>query len=476
MSISCGPTGGDLIDKAGISSTPSVVADKIPPMPTPGNWIRAVVCAALLGLAWTGLRADMRGVSLLELAEHSDVVLIGKVTEVGGDSASVVIEEVLAGKPAGHTATVRPIYLQHCTGSSLNFAVNERVLLFGKDDGSARLTLTIGDQGKMSLTAETEAIQRAAVKRLVEVAPLENPEKNFAMLSLVRSENETLRNEARRYVSSGISPEKIDGRFQNELVTLMGDADPEIQRVGLAGIRFIKTPEAVPRMVELARGENLLVLSDASMALAQYDTVESVAALIALTQHESSEIRKRACLDLGRSRRPEAKAALIKLLDDRDPKVRALGPVGLVGWLRGDQADDALPRLVELLEDPEPAVGASAAVQLGECRNSALVPPLLDALKKTPSEESVKRGILNALYCHYSKGDAQAKELIDANLAPIIAALKASGPHDGSGPSFQAVGILDLSPKSEAKEALEWAVLSHPNRDIQEYAERSLAN
>ena len=411
---------------------------------------------------------------MLELAEHSDVVFTGKVTEVGGDSATVMVEEVLAGKPAGPAVTVSPIYLLQCTGSSRNFAVNERVLLLGKTAGADRMTLAVGDQGKIALTAETEARELAAARRLLEVARLENHEKNFAMMSLVRSENETLRREARRYVASAISPAKMDDRFKNELVALMGDADPEIQTVGLAGMRFVKAPEAIPRMVELARSENFSVLSDVSLALGQYDTAESAAALIALTQHANPEIRRRACLDLRASRRPEAKVALIKLLSDRDPQVCALGPVGLVDWLRDDQTGEALPRLVELLDDPEPAVRASAAEQLGECRNSALVPPLLEALKKTPSEESVKRGILVALYCHYSKGDAQAKELIDASLAPIVAALKAGGPHDGYGPSFQAVGILDLSPKTEAREALEWAVQSHPNRDIQEYAKRSL--
>jgi len=41
--------------------------------------------------------AGMRFLTMLELAEQSDVVMVGKVADVGKDAASIEVDEVLSG-------------------------------------------------------------------------------------------------------------------------------------------------------------------------------------------------------------------------------------------------------------------------------------------------------------------------------------------------------------------------------------------
>lgn len=421
------------------------------------------------------VHAKMRFFTMLELAEESDVVFVGKVTAVAKDTASVTIDEVLYGKLDEESVSVSPIHIQHCTGQSVNFTVGEQALVFGKKADDRRIIIAANGQGKITLSPEKQKADLLAAKHLVTIAPLEERLKNAAMLTLARNQNERLRSESHHYIVYKISHSKIRDQHKDDLVSLIRDADPEIQRVGLQGIQFVQAQDAIPRIVELTRCENVDVVSAASMALGRYDTQESVAALIALTKHENPQIRIRACIDIDRSRRSEAKEALKQLLHDKDPKVRAMGPRGLVYWLRRNEANDVLPRLVELLNDSNSEVRASAADKLGECRNSELVPPLVLALKQEPQDENMKRSILNALYCHYSKGDEKAKGAIDKDIQLIVAALISGGPNDAFGPSFQAVGILNLSPKAEAKDALKWAAQSHPNKEIRAYAERCLS-
>lgn len=438
----------------------------------------AFVFSLLLGFALAGIaRADMRIVSMLELAGQSNVVFTGKVDAVGADSATIAVDEVLSGElQAGTSVSVSPITLLQCIGASPNFSVAERVLLFGTKAEGDRVKLNGDGQGKIPLPPSRETMEISAAKRLVALARLDEHAMNVAMLALVRSENDRLRGEARSHVTSKIAGSKSRDRYKDDLVALIGDPDAGLQITGLYGLQFIRAPEAVPRISELTRSDDSNVVPAASMALRPYDTPESVAALILLTRHTNPQIRIRACIDIRGSRRPEAKEALKQLLSDTDPKVRALAPVGFVEWLRREEAADALPRLVEMLDDEVPEVRARAADTLGESRNSGLVPPLIAALKNPAQDRNVKRSILNALGRHYSNGDSTARAAIDNDLEPIVTELKAGGPNDGNGPSFQAVGILGLSQKPEARNALEWAARSHPSKEIQVYARRSLSD
>lgn len=267
---------------------------------------------------------------------------------------------------------------------------------------------------------------------------------------------------------------RAKGAF-DALLKATHDSEPAVRCAAALGLGTLGYKEAIPRMVELTRSENTRVIRAASQALSQYDTRESTAALIALTKNEDPEIRGRASIDLCRSRRPGVKEALKQILYDKDPHVRANAPKRFINWLRHDEADDVLPRLVEMLNDSVPEVRISAADALGKTRNPDVVPPLIAELKKKPEDEKMKSKLINALYCHYNGGSAEARELIDEQIELIIEALKAGGPKDGFYPSSDAVSILNCSDKAEAKQALEWAAESHPSEKIRAYAKRCLA-
>ncbi|HEX7262010.1 MAG TPA: HEAT repeat domain-containing protein, partial [Luteolibacter sp.] len=418
--------------------------------------------------------AKMRYCTILELAEQSDTAFVGKVTVVGNDTADAEVSEVLSGKLAAKSVTITPVLIQHCVGSDINFTVGEEMMIFGKMADDNRVRVSASGQGKITLDPKNRDMMLAAVRRIIEIAPLEESDKNKAMLAEVRSRNQPLSRESRHYIASRISHSKLNHHYQDELISLIAENDPELQLTGLQGIEFVDSRDVIPRMGELTRSGDLRVVAAASMALKRYDTAESTAAIVALTKHDNPQVRIRACIDLDYSRRPEAKAALIRLFDDGDPEVRAMGPRGLVQWLRRNDADDVLPRLVAMLSDGDSRVRASAAEHLGECRNSGLIAPLLDALGK-PQDENMKRSILNSLYCHYSKGDPRARELIDNDIRLVAATLRSGGPNDASGASFQAVGILSLSTRAEARESLQWAAKSHPNAEIRSHAEQSLS-
>lgn len=438
----------------------------------------ATTVSLVLTCLATIAQAKMRDYSELELAELSDVAFVGSVVSVGADAASIRITQVLAGDLAAPTVSVTPVRVQHDLGTSVNFKADETVLIFAnknKADGK-QVTVVAGGYGKVPLDAARQDVEIAAAKRVLAIAAMKDEDqKNRAMLAEVRSPNDRLRRESQRYIVIKLSHSELRQNYKDELVSLLDARAPDLQRTGLQAIRFIKSEQTIPRIVELTRSADLQVVSDASMALSQYDTPQSVAALVALTQHDDPRARMRACIDLSPSRRPEGKAAIRRLLDDKDPRVRAMGPRGLVYWLRRNDANDVLPRLVEMLNDPVADVRAAAAQELGECRNSDLVPPLLAALKKEPETREMKLRTLQALYCHYSKGDARAKELIDKDIQLVVDAVRTGGANDSVGPAFPAVGILDLSATPEAREALKWAAESHPNQEIRDYAKRCLA-
>jgi hypothetical protein len=228
-------------------------------------------------------------------------------------------------------------------------------------------------------------------------------------------------------------------------------------------------------MIELTRSQDLSIVSAASEALAQYRTRESVAALIALTRHPDPSIRIRACFDVRGSGRPEADEAEERLLDDKEPNVRAMVIGSFCGRI---ELDKFIPRFAEMLNDPDAQVRSSAAYALGRCGDSPVAAShvakvLLAALKKEPHGSNLERALLEALY--QKSGRSEAIGLIDNNIDLVIAALKRGGPNDWFGSSScYALEILSRSNNPEAKAALTWAAWSHPNAFIRGEGRRYL--
>ncbi len=434
------------------------------------NIVAVLLLAAVIQPAY----ANIRFFCLYELAEQSDVVFVGTVTALTKDTAAVTVSEMLSGKLEADEVSATPIQIRSCTGLIPSFSIDRQFLIFGTKSGKKSVTVAAEGFGAQLLYPETRQTEIAAARRILEIAKLDEHAKNKAMLDAATSDNKRLRFEASHYIVSVLSNCQQRDAYKDDLLSLVRDTDPQVQWAGLKGIQFIHDPNVIGLLIERTGSKDKTVVSAASMALAQYDMPKSTAALIALTQHADPDTRIRAAIDLDNNiTQPEAKEALRALLDDEDPRVRAAAPRRFVEWLRRGQADDVLGKLVEMLNDEEPKVCGEAAHALGECRNSQLVPPLLKALKKYEENKDVQWMILNALYCHYSKGDKRAKELIDNEIDFVVKSLTEADADYRS--SFNAVGILDLSPKEEAAKALKWAGEHHAHKDIRAYARRCLS-
>jgi HEAT repeat protein len=166
------------------------------------------------------------------------------------------------------------------------------------------------------------------------------------------------------------------------LTELVKNQDAQVRIAALHGLRTVMGDSIIPVLVAASRDSNPEVVQAASMALGEHNTPEVAAALIALTQHSSSQVRVRAAQDLGQTNyRPESKSALVKMLVDKDPQVRAAAAAGLMRWMGADKAEDLLPLLIELLTDLADEVRAQVAGALRESRNPVIVQPLLDTLR-----------------------------------------------------------------------------------------------
>jgi HEAT repeat protein len=291
-----------------------------------------------------------------------------------------------------------------------------------------------------------------------------------ALLSDIQIQSDSVR----ALTARALGPTKARGAL-DALLEATNDPEPSVRSAAAEALGTLGYEEAIPRLIELTQSDDRSVIRVASQALGKYDTRESTAALIALTKHDDPEIRKRAGYDVCRSRRPEVKEALKAMLYDEDPRVRADAPRRFINWFRRGEADDVLPRLMEMLDDPVPEVRYTATTALSNSSNTEVVPVLIAELEKTPEDENIKSVILSALYRHYSSGNAGAREMIEERFQLIIHILKDGDSNDPLGNSSQALRILESSDKPEANQAIEWAAESHPNNETRAYAKRCLA-
>jgi HEAT repeat protein len=443
--------------------------------------MRSTLVAMLLFLLPTPTHALGRMYSLLELAQQSDLVFAGTVERVDEKTATVRIEKILAGSHEGERVVVTPITASTDVGPYVNIKAGEAVLMFTKTGAPGDpITVVGGGQGNRPLDPATREADITAAARVLEIAALKEEDAiNRAMLAEATSANLRLRLVACGYVSGKISDSKLRNDYAKELVTLLDNLDPLVHRAALDALRFVDAPSAIPRIIALTRSTDAGVVNSASLTLGRYRTPECTAALIALTENPQADIRARAVLDLGNNRHdlilPElVRSALVARLEDQDPKVRAVALTALVYSLRDGQADELIPRIAALLQDPTEDVAASAARALGETRNPAAIGPLLEVLQRPALPRNLQYFTLQALDSHYSKDKPDAQPIVDKQMELVITALKNDTATAGFGPAFQAVGILDLCRLPQARAALEWAAAAHPNSEVRDYAQRSL--
>ncbi|MHC4989259.1 MAG: HEAT repeat domain-containing protein [Planctomycetota bacterium] len=436
----------------------------------------------LCALIWAGFiqtaQADMRLYCLYEFAERSDVVFTGTVTAVSDKQAKVTVTEVLFGEMTEEKVSVSPTKVRSCVMEHMNFAVDESVLIFGTRESKGRITVVEAGYGKRTLDVEDPQATLATVRRILVINVMDEDARHKAMLTEATNKDDLMRFEAHHYITGRIGHGDQRDRYKDELIALIENPDPQVQRTGLQGVEYIRDADLVPLLVECTQQDDMQVIEAASMALKNHDTPESAAALIALTRHMNPKIRIRAAVDLGNgSTQPEAIEALTVLLDDPETEVRAMTPRRFVRWFRRGQAGEVIPKLVEMLEDENWQVRSEAAHALGEYRTPETVGPLLDTLKKSsPQDGNVQWMTLNALYCHCSKGGSRERAMVDEQIDLVAGILLKSTPNTDYRTSFNAVGILSFSSTEQAKNALQWAAIHHDKRDIRDYAKRCLTN
>ncbi|HEY0072795.1 MAG TPA: HEAT repeat domain-containing protein [Abditibacteriaceae bacterium] len=415
-------------------------------------------------------------VSTLELAQDSDVVLVGTMRSIKDGQAEFAVEQVLKGVKVAPVIKVAPINKEITMGTRL-FREGETLVLFLK--GGDILKPMLDGWGSLTFNPETKNETIEGVNQLLLLPP--RSEKDAiaqAMLAWAISDNFLLRREAHRYISQQLYNRDNGLKYQKQLVELLKNPSADVRAAALSSsLQFMASPEALPLIIEMTRGTDLRLVQSASMALAHYHTPESVAALIALTRHLNPDLRMRALIDLDDSGSLEAKAALVALLDDPNPKVRALAPRGLVMWLRRGEAKDVLPKLITMLKDPVDEVRARAAQEIGESRDVSTIPALLEVLRRPNLSETLEARVTGALYLMISnlRPDqvTELKELKEAQQLFIVSLERSRRL-----PSLHVANILGRLGKNktlEATAALRHAEEKHPHADVRGAARHALA-
>jgi hypothetical protein len=190
------------------------------------------------------------------------------------------------------------------------------------------------------------------------------------------------------------------GKASDALLKALEDTDPHVQSVAAANLPNVNVPAqvAVPALAKMLNGPTRLT---AIRALSEYGSEARPALeqlLEILAQKElSSEIRWNAARTVGKMQASaqEAIPALIEFLNDEAPTVRehcaeALGDIG-------PPAKSAASALVEVLDDPAPRVRRDAARSLGQIGADAEL--AVPALKKllADQEDIVRRAARTAL-------------------------------------------------------------------------------
>lgn len=327
----------------------------------------------------------------------------------------------------------------------------------------------------LPLSPKYEERNISLVKTLLAISAMKtDSERDFAMFKVAGSTNTLLIQTARRYIW-GLSSGAIHGVYHGEVVKLLKSRVPEEQYTALSAIRHTRDKEFVDLAIAAAKSENMQVIEAASLVLVDQFTEEVTSLLISLTKHASERIRARAALDLGDRRRNGALPILVDLLKDNSPKVREMAANRLVFWFRYGEGLSSVPRLIEMLNDPDENVQRSAAASLGESADSRAVEPLLKKLESRPLNERVEYFALQGLcgLCSPRRAavpDTEVVSLINSRFSIFVDILEKERPG-----SLYAVNLVALSENPEVVPVLERAAKSHHDQATRESAKRRLS-
>ncbi|MBI4350508.1 MAG: HEAT repeat domain-containing protein [Elusimicrobia bacterium] len=326
----------------------------------------------------------------------------------------------------------------------------------------------------LPLSPKYEERNITMVKKLLDVSIMKTDfERDRAMFGLATSTNTLLMQTARQYIW-GLSSGAIHGVYHGEVVKLLKSDVPEAQHTALSVIRHTHDKEFVSLAIAAANSKNEEVIKTASLVLSDQFSTEATNILISLSKHPNDRIRSRAALDLGDRRRDNALPVITGLLTDASSRVREMAARRLVLWFRYGEGLSSVPRLIEMLNDPDENVQMSAAASLGESDDLRAVEPLLKKLEDKPLNERVEYFVLQGLHGLHSprraaSADSKVGSLFNSRFSVFVDILEKRR----TGSLF-AVDLVALSGNAEAVPVLEEVVKSHPDQGTRESAKSRL--
>ena len=431
-------------------------------------------CVILLSLLTSSSHAQSRSSELsnfsLDVINKSDVVIAAKTMRDDGKAFTFEIIEVLKGTVAGKTIEI-PHPIDHAYGDTGMWSkAGDESVFFLKKAADGSFALLVPREGLL-MPPGTRESHMEAMKRLIEIASLKDRDaQDRAMLAEAGSANPSLSRAAGMYLQRTLArrPNRLD--YKNDLIALL--KNPRAEAASLYALSEMNASEVIPVAVEATKGKDPDRAKAGAAFLSHYKTPESLAALIALSASPDSDMRSEAAARLGESEWREGVAPIMKLLEDKDAGVRVAAASGLRRPLRLGLADEAIPKLAGLLDDPSSDVQRMAGLALGDSRKAQAVKPLLDVLRRGPNY-GASLGATSGLETLYRYGEPEARAEIDASIELLVSLLN----RDPRLPPLPAVAqVLSMSRAPAATEALEQAAKNHPNAFVRGQAEYVLKN
>lgn len=356
-------------------------------------WTAVVAVGALLAHALPA-SAKLAPDRVDEWAAAADVVVVARATSTSQGHARLRKLRVLKGRLSADEFSVSPLGTRSCVrGSGAPFPEGARVLLFlaGSSDMGHR---PVHGNTWLLVTGKTGEAAIAAVERTVAIAALDDPgERLAAYIDAVQEDDPALRGIAAPAIGR-LAKDRL-GAFEGRLVRLFDSPHREARLCALQALRFRASALALPAYLAALEHDDPSTRRVASMAVARYDTEETVAALLRAAAKDP-QMAPRVIIDLRLSRRPEARTAIARFLRDEDPKVRATAAGSYRNRLSRDRPfTDELHRV--LGDDPDAEVRARAASTLAKSQRPDTVLVLLDALRRPELERQEEIALVRSL-------------------------------------------------------------------------------
>ena len=179
----------------------------------------------------------------------------------------------------------------------------------------------------------------------------------------------------------------------DRLIDELESDDLERRREAIHLLRSARPISALCRALRNSRGDLRSILLCDILATIRHRA--AVPDLIATLNDQNVEVRAAAANALGNIGDPRAVLALIRLLQNRAEPVfiRDTAAYGL-GMTR---SPDAVPTLLDALDDAAPSVRRCTAEALGRCGDERVLPTLQDILQHDNEGDSVKADVTSAI-------------------------------------------------------------------------------